>query len=201
MTFVDRLLQRWRISKARPYVAAGDRVLDVGCAEGELFRRIPAIGEGVGIDPDLPATPPDLQRTTFLKGLFPQALPDDRPFDVITLLAVLEHVPADGQGPLAAACAGHLKPGGRLIITVPSPVVDVVLGVLRFLRLIHGMALEQHYGYDPRQTPAIFAVDGLELRKARRFQLGMNNLFVFAKTAVPAVATAPGERALLLADR
>jgi SAM-dependent methyltransferase len=183
MKLVDRLLQRWRISKVRPYVAPGARVLDIGCADGELFRRMPWIGEGVGIDPDLPATPPSLPRTVFRKGFFPEVLPDDRPFDVIALLAVLEHVPAEAQGPLARACARSLKPGGHLVITVPSPVVDSILAVLRFLRLIHGMALEQHYGFDPRQTPALFTVGGMELVKARRFQLGVNNLFVLRKTS------------------
>ncbi len=48
------------------------------------------------------------------------------------------------------------------------------------------MSLEQHYGFDPRKTPAIFSVDGMVLVKARRFQFGFNNLFVFEKRAEPA---------------
>jgi SAM-dependent methyltransferase len=184
MKAVDRLLQRWRISKARAYVTPGARVLDIGCADGQLFRLIPGVGEGVGIDPDLPSSASAIPNTVLVKGLFPQALPDHRPFDVITLLAVLEHVPPAGQKALAVECARHLKPGGYLIITVPCPFVDHILSVLRFLRLIHGMTLEQHYGYDPRQTPVLFAVEGMELIEARRFQFGLNNLFVFRKGAV-----------------
>jgi SAM-dependent methyltransferase len=183
MKLLDRLLQRWRIDKVRPYIAPGARVLDIGCADGELFRRINAVGEGVGIDPDLPALVQHCPKAVLLKGLYPQALPDDQPFDAITLLAVLEHVPPEQQRNLALTCAQHLKPGGHLLITVPSPSVDAILAVLQSLRLIHGMALEQHYGYDPRQTAAIFAVPGLELIEARKFQLGLNNLFVFRKTA------------------
>src|SRR5689334_14848580 len=177
MKAIDRLLQRWRISKARPYVAPGARVLDIGCADGELFRRIPNVGAGIGIDPDLPPSTPPLANAVLFRGLFPESLPGHGPFDVITLLAVLEHVPADAQGPLAMECARHLKPGGYLVITVPSPFVDHILAVLRFLKLIHGMALEQHYGYDPKQTATLFAVGGLQLIRARRFQLGLNNLF------------------------
>jgi SAM-dependent methyltransferase len=180
---MDRLLQRWRIRTARPYIAAGSRVLDIGCADGELFRCIPHVVEGVGVDPDLPPSARPCRQAVLLRGFFPQALPDDRPFDVITLLAVLEHVPPEHQKALALACARHLKPGGHLIITVPCPFVDKILVVLRFLRLIHGMALEQHYGYDPRQTASLFAVPGMELIKARGFQAGLNNLFVFRKTA------------------
>jgi SAM-dependent methyltransferase len=181
MKAIDRLLQRWRISKARPYVFPGARVLDIGCADGELFRRIGNVGEGIGLDPDLPERTPPLANAVLLRGLFPEGLPDQRPFDVITLLAVLEHVPPKLQPVLAAECARYLKPGGHLIITVPSPFVDYILAALRFFRLIHGMALEQHYGYDPRQTASLFAVGGLALIRARRFQLGLNHFFVFKK--------------------
>jgi SAM-dependent methyltransferase len=180
---IDRMLQWWRINKARPYIAPGSRVLDIGCADGELFRRIPGIKDGIGVDPDLPQPAVRFANATLLKGLFPQVLPDDRLFDVITLLAVLEHVPTPRQQMLAEECARHLKPGGHLIITVPSPSVDSILSVLRFLRLIHGMALEQHYGFDPRETPTLFGVGGMELVKASSFQLELNNLFVFKKNA------------------
>ena len=46
---------------------------------------------------------------------------------MITMLAVLEHVPEDAQAELAAACERILKPGGRVVITVPSPQVDTIL--------------------------------------------------------------------------
>ncbi|HYV34645.1 MAG TPA: class I SAM-dependent methyltransferase [Gemmataceae bacterium] len=181
MKLIDRLLQRWRISKARAYVRPGARVLDIGCADGELFRRIPEVAEGVGVDPDLPESINPCPQTLFVKGLFPSALPDKRPFDVITMLAVLEHVPPDRQKTLAVDCGRHLKPGGYLIITVPAPAVDHILGLLRAVRLIDGMTLEQHYGYVPQNTPDIFAAGDLELVEHRRFQLGLNNLFVFKK--------------------
>jgi len=180
---IDRLLQRWRINKARPYIPAGSRVLDIGCAGGELFRHVPEVAEGVGVDPDLSPAARSVPQAVLLKGFFPQVLPDNRPFDVITLLAVLEHVAPEQQQALAVECARHLKPGGYLVITVPSQFVDIILLALRFFRLIHGMALEQHYGYDPRQTAALFTVPGMELIEARRFQLGLNNLFVFRRTA------------------
>lgn len=181
MKAVDRLLQRWRIGVVRPYLGPGSRVCDIGCAEGgTLYRAIPHLADGVGLDPDLVA-PGAVGTNRLLPGLFPDDLPDDRPFDAITMLAVLEHIPADRQAPLAADCTRHLKPGGRLLITVPAPAVDRILDLLRTLRLIDGMNLEQHYGFEVAQTPAIFGGAGLSLEKSRRFQLGLNNLFVFRK--------------------
>jgi 2-polyprenyl-3-methyl-5-hydroxy-6-metoxy-1,4-benzoquinol methylase len=178
---LDRFLQRRRIGKTRPYINSGARVLDIGCADGELFRQFPEIGEGIGIDPDLPPMTSAIPNAVLIGGSFPEALPDQRPFDLITLLAVVEHIPARQLAQLAGDCAKHLKPGGRLIITVPSPHVDVILSVLRFLRLIHGMSLEQHHGFDPSAVPGIFTAGGLHLEVKHKFQLGLNNLFVFRR--------------------
>lgn len=181
MKALDYLLQSWRIDKARPFITRGDRVLDIGCDDGALFRQFgDVIGEGVGMDDDLDA-PVETERYRLLPGRFPEDLPSDEPFQVITLMAVLEHVPEDQQAGLASACASHLAPGGYLVITTPSPLVDPILDALKWLRLIDGMSLEEHYGFEPHQTPAIFEGAGLVLVTSKRFQLGLNNLFVFQR--------------------
>ncbi len=182
MKYVDRVLQGWRIRKAAAFVRRGDRVLDIGCADGTLFHLVPDLGQSVGVEPGLDvASLPRIPNVSFYSGYFPDALPGPMTFDVITMLAVLEHVPAEQQAPLARACASHLKPGGRLVITVPSPAVDYVLAVLQWLKIIDGMSLEQHYGFESAQTPRVFSPYGLDLIVKRRFQLGFNNLFVFER--------------------
>ena len=184
MKDLDRLLQRWRIAKVSPFIPSGGRILDIGCGDGALFKRLHGrIGEGVGVDPTLTA-PVQAERYRLLPGYFPAALPDGRAFDAITLLAVLEHIPICEQPAFAAECARLLEPGGVMLITVPSPAVDRILGVLKALRLIDGMSLEEHYGFDPRQTSAVFSVPGLILAKSATFQLGLNHLFVFKKTGM-----------------
>jgi len=94
---------------------------------------------------------------------------------------VLEHFPAAAYLDLASGCARFLKPGGHLVITVPSSLVDRILEVLKFLRLIDGMSLEEHHGFDAGQTPAIFPAADFRLIRRKRFQLGLNNLFVFQR--------------------
>lgn len=181
MKTLDHVLQRWRIAKAQPYIPSGARVLDIGCGDGALFRQLKSyIGQGVGIDPDLDRTV-DMKYYTLISGQFPQDLPESPLFDVITMLAVLEHIPLEQQSRLAMECMHLLKPQGHLVITVPSPMVDPILDLLRFVRLIDGQALEEHYGFDPHQTPSIFSVESMVLHKAKKFQLGLNNLFVFKK--------------------
>ena len=181
MMALDHLFQRWRIAQAAPWIAPGSRVLDVGCAEGALFRQLrDRVREGVGIDSGLRERVVQ-DRYQLLPGRFPDALTGSQAFDAITLLAVLEHVPPAQQPSLARACAQWVVPGGHLIVTVPGPLVDPILDVLLFLRLIHGMALEQHYGFQPEGTPGIFEPHGFELVRTSRFELGLNHLFVFRR--------------------
>lgn len=184
MTYLDRALQRWRIRKAARYIPRNSRLLDIGTADGALFRAISGLNESVGIDMDIVSEDlPKQAHLTFFQGKFPDALPSPCTFDAITMLATLEHIPSSELGPLAANCSQYLRVGGRLIITVPSPFVDEILAVLQRLHLIHGMAVEQHYGFDVRTTPSIFTPHSFKLIVHHRFQLGLNNLFVFERVA------------------
>lgn len=180
---LDRMLQRWRIARARPFIPRGARVLDIGSADGALFERLGGwISEGLGIDPHVPRAS-GRGAAKLLPGFFPQDMPQVEPFDVITMLAVLEHFPDSQHGALADGCARYLRPGGRLILTVPSPAVDSILKVLLTLRLVDGMSVEEHHGFEVGQTVRIFSPPRFRLLARKRFQLGLNNLFVFERVA------------------
>src|SRR5262245_34959392 len=154
MRWLDRVLQRWRIEKAVAHVRPGDRLLDVGCHEGELLARVAGrVAAATGVDPL--AAPREAPGSRIVRGVFPGE-PAFAPgsFDCITALAVLEHVP-DPAG-FARACAVALAPGGRAVLTVPHAAVDRILDVLIALRLVDGMAHEEHHGFDAATTPALF---------------------------------------------
>ena len=181
MTALDRFLQNWRIRKARPFIPSGARVLDIGSVDGVMFRQIPGLARNcLGIDPTL-NKPVMGEGFNLIPGFFPQDMPVGEQFDAVTMLAVLEHFPNEAHALLASGCATHLKPGGRIIITVPSPFVDQILKVLTTLWLVHGMSLEEHHGYDIAQTAQIFSEPNFRLLRHERFQFGLNNLFVFER--------------------
>ena len=178
---LDRALQNIRVRMVRPYIAAGARVLDIGCADGALYRKIPDLGGYVGVDPDAPdgPAPPNAR---FIRDMFPTAaLSATERFDVITVTAVLEHIPRAAQPAFAGACAQHAVPGGRLAITVPSPIVDTILHVLKRSAVLDGMKEDEHYGFDPAVTPSVFEPHGFVLERHQRFELGLNHLFVFRR--------------------
>lgn len=182
MRALDRVLQRWRLRRAARRLPAGAAVLDVGCADGALFTYLgDRLGAGsLGVEPTL-AAPRRVGvdgRGELRPGLVPDAVPAGRTFDAATMLAVLEHVPPDAQRPLADALARLVRPGGVLVITVPAPAVDAILVVLRALRLVDGMALEEHWGFEPRDVPRVFAAPAWRVERHEPFQLGLNHLFV-----------------------
>ncbi|HVA60329.1 MAG TPA: methyltransferase domain-containing protein [Mycobacteriales bacterium] len=174
---VDHYLQRQRIAKALPWIQPGAHVLDVGCSDGALFGE-GRLASGVGVDlldSPIRLSPPFERRT----GEFPSIIGPDERFDAICMLAVVEHLDDDTLREWAASVPGMLTPGGRLILTTPSPLVDHILHVGIALHLLDGMELHQHHGFDPATVPTFFGTTGLRLLCHRRFQLGLNHLFVF----------------------
>ncbi len=181
MKYTDRFLQDWRIKKALAHISPQSEVLDIGCFDALMFQKLGNnLLYGIGIDPLVQEQ--KTEKYELIRGFFPDALPNGKTFDAITLLAVLEHIPATVMDSFSKACFEYLKPNGKLIITVPDAKVDHILEVLKFFRLIHGMSLEEHYGFDVSQTPDIFTQAGFSLLRHETFQLGLNNLFVFQKT-------------------
>jgi 2-polyprenyl-3-methyl-5-hydroxy-6-metoxy-1,4-benzoquinol methylase len=177
MKWLDRKLRDLRIEQALPFIRPGDRLLDIGCFDQTLINLVASrVKLAVGVDPLV--TPRQQGNVRILQGTVPGELSlPSQSFDVITMLAVLEHIPDTLA--VASECQRLLAPGGRAVITVPKPAVDHVLKVLSSLRLIKGMSLEEHHGYDVNQTGPIFTKTGLHLHTSRTFELGLNCLFVF----------------------
>jgi SAM-dependent methyltransferase len=181
LKLVDRFLRRWRFGQARPYIGPSDRILDVGCSDGALFRYLGGrFREGVGLDPALRRSV-DLGRTRLIAGGVGDALAVSGTFDVVTMLAVIEHFPAPVLERLGAWCSELLRPGGRVVVTVPSPAVDAILDHLQRLRLIAGIGVHEHHGFEPGDVPDIFPPERFELLIRKRFELGLNNLIVFRR--------------------
>lgn len=176
---LDRLLQRWRNRMAAAEIAAGSRVLDVGCSDGALFRELSVpVREGVGLDPlaDPGRSGGPLR---YVPGRFPDQATPGGPFDAIAFVATLEHFSLPELPEVVNQCKKRLASGGRVVATVPSPLVDRILAVLRALRLLDGMCLEEHRGIAPAEIARAFEGAGFRVAVHRRFQLGLNHLFVF----------------------
>lgn len=182
MRLLDNFLQRWRGSVARRWVPRGSRVLDVGCHRGEFLGSLGSrLRFGLGLDPLAPAA--TAPRWALIRDRFPPSEPLLRTsFDVVVMLATLEHI--QNKEELVRECFRILRPGGRVVVTVPSRLVDPILAVLARLKLVDGMSLDEHHGFDPCETQPLFIRRGFRLVRWQSFQFGLNHLFVFSKPEV-----------------
>jgi 2-polyprenyl-3-methyl-5-hydroxy-6-metoxy-1,4-benzoquinol methylase len=185
----EAILEPWlrsmRISNVLPHIARypGCRLLDVGCGhDAELLRSLePHIAAGVGIDFKAPAICSAKLRT--VSATLDCELPfDDQFFDLITLLAVLEHL--EHPEAIVRECARLLRPGGGLLITVPSRYAKPVLEFLAFkLGIVSPEEIADHKRYFNRDDLLNFFLDMPELEIAEHgyFQWRFNNLLFATK--------------------
>lgn len=189
MKFIDKVLRFWRVSKVLPYINNVATVLDIGCDDGYLLRKISGrITFGVGIEDPLGVPAGKSENLEFRTGYFPESFlptsPENRVFSIITALAVIEHVPDEKLDNFLSAANKALCERGKFILTVPSPLVDAIVDFLVKIKLADGMSLEEHRGFDPNDLKPAFERHGFVLEKHETFQLGLNNLFVFRKGCV-----------------
>src|SRR5512139_4067011 len=92
MRTLDYLLRDWRYRMAEPWIPQGSSVLDIGGYDGSFLRRIARrIEAGVCIDPLIS----DMREgnLTFIRSHITDTIPyPDASFDIVTILAVFEHV-------------------------------------------------------------------------------------------------------------
>jgi SAM-dependent methyltransferase len=98
----------------------GARVLDVGCGYGWFLEATRARGAlGVGLEPDAPVAARVRERGLEARtGYFPDALDPDERFDAIVFNDVFEHLADPGR--VLDACHRALRPGGRLMLNLPT---------------------------------------------------------------------------------
>lgn len=182
---LESVLRGMRLRQVLPVIHAHPecRLLDVGCGwEARLLRAVePHVREAVGIDFKAPRLEGPKLRTVTMT--LEERLPfDDGAFDVVTALAVLEHLshPAAMVGEIARV----LRPGGQLVLTVPSHAAKPVLEFLAYrLHVVSEAEIRDHRSYYGRKSlQALFAPTSLRIDRHKYFQLGMNNYLCATKT-------------------
>jgi SAM-dependent methyltransferase len=180
MRTLDYYLRNWRYRVVEAHVPKGCAMVDVGGFDGSFVMRLyDRIQRGVCIDPLIEER--NDGKVQFVKQRVTERIPlPDSSFDVATMLAVYEHL-GDSREQVTAEIFRVLKDGGLALLTVPNSAVDDILKILTALRLADGMSFEEHCHFDSSETVAIFERRGFILRQRVKFQLGLNNLFVFEK--------------------
>ena len=187
---LEPFLRRLRLNTVLPYLSAYPNcdLLDIGCGwEAKLLREVePYLRYGVGIDLKAP-----LMRTDKISTM-PMSLSNklpfkDNSFDLITMLAVLEHL--ESEDAIIRECSRLLRPGGGLLITVPTWHAKPVLEFLSFrLNLVNRHEILDHKRYYNRyDLIQLFNTynEKLEIKTHRYFQFGFNNLIFLIRRGIP----------------
>lgn len=182
---LDLFISQWRSGIVRRFVRKDDTVLDFGCGHQALFLHSmqKVIKQGVGLDYDAPPSRPaenlEIQRFHFRDRFeFP-----DNAFDQIVSLAVLEHIPLDLVDPLFTEFRRILKPGGRVLLTTPTPASKPVLEFMAFkLKIISQPEIADHKRYYSKaDVQSLADRHDFQCSVYRTFQLGLNSFAALTK--------------------
>jgi 2-polyprenyl-3-methyl-5-hydroxy-6-metoxy-1,4-benzoquinol methylase len=178
----SHFLTRQRLRQALPYLKGS--ILDIGCGRANVLEYIAPEQAYVGVDRDeniyqwLLKNHPE--REFHQMNVAKQNLNLGRKFDTILMLAVIEHL-TQPQKALRQASA-HLNPGGKLLITTPSPLGDRIHRFGARFRLFSPLAVKDHETIFTRESlQTLLSECGLRLEKYQQFLLGGNQLFICTK--------------------
>ena len=107
-------------------------------------------------------------------------MPDEGEFDLIVLLAVIEHVPDPVE--LLGRLRGLLGPEGRIVMTTPHRRAAWLHTLGAKIRLFSREASDEHETlFDLAMMHSAAGRAGLAIDRYRRFLFGVNQLFVVVR--------------------
>jgi len=180
MSLLSRYLQQRRLSKVRRYLRGA--VLDLGCGDASLLALLSPGQSYTGVDRNVGLVR-TLQRTrpscSFVAadleaGVLP--LQPER-YDTVVMSAVIEHLMSPAG--LLGSVGNLIADGGRLVITTPTPVGDIVHRLGARVGLFSREAVEEHARiYGKRSLEALLSRHRFFIEHYETFELGLNQLCV-----------------------
>lgn len=186
---LEGFLAKKRAEKANsfiPKIFRLGKILDAGCGSYPYFLSITKFKEKYGLDPSLKLaeiTDKNLNLRVF--DIAKNKLPfNDNFFDVVTMLAVFEHIDGDNINFVLTQISRVLKKSGILIITTPAPWSDKLLHNMAKLGLISSEEIHEHKTHYTRtKIEDIINKAGFKKEKIKSgyFELGFNMWFTAIK--------------------
>lgn len=178
------LLRRWRANAVKKYLKKlrNSRVLDLGCGNSFVLSIIDKSNRYLGVDFCLEDNlyvnkKNDLVQLANL-DLNTQFKKIKGTYDVVLSLAVFEHLEMSDY--IIKNVIQKIKKGGLLLVTTPSPPAKKVHNIGSRLLLFGRLANKEHKKLFNKEQLSMFFGD-LKLIGYKRFEFGLNQLFVFKK--------------------
>lgn len=181
---LENFLAKKRAQKANRLISANTRsgrILDLGCGTNPLFLLNTDFKEKYGLEKekcshqyftgqDMSFIHCDIEKNHDLP--FP-----DNFFNIVTILAVLEHLELQKVVVIFKELYRILKPAGMLIITTPADWTSNLLKVLSWLKMVSSIEINEHKSaYDLSKIYYLLNQAGFESRKIKQghFEVFMN---------------------------
>lgn len=165
------------VNKLIPMECRKGRILDIGCGEYQYFLLNTDFKEKHGIDRAVK----NCNKYISIKkcDIEKEGLGDFNSgyFDVVTMLAVFEHIEPDILPDILHEIKRILKPGGIFILTTPAPWTSLILKTLSACRLLYPAMIKEHKAlYGKKTIACLLSESGFngENIKSGNFELFMN---------------------------
>lgn len=179
---LDSILRQLRINAVKKHITQNSVVCDIGCGRNADFLKSISnkITKGIGIDKRINST--NKGKIQLINSDLTTSLPvDSSTIDHATIIAVIEHV--DHPQEILKEIYRILKPGGKIILTTPSPASKIILEILAFkLHLISKELIEEHkYYFNMQELQKSFEEIGFKSIKIKHFEFNYNILAIAEK--------------------
>lgn len=165
--------QRARIAnRLIPSELRSGTILDIGCGTYPYFLSRTEFEKKVAIDqlpmPNEVAAKLKIEGHSLNLNQKPFLPFEDLYFNVVTMLAVVEHLDPNSMAILFREIHRVLRPGGRVIMTTPAAWSDGLLHLMARLRLVSEEEINEHaYAYTLPLVGWYFGQAGFEMRKVK----------------------------------
>jgi SAM-dependent methyltransferase len=165
-------LHAQRANKLIPPSLRTGRILDIGCGTYPYFLAHTSFAEKFAIDqlplPSQTASELKIESFTLDLEVKPQLPFEDRFFESVTLLAVVEHLDPSLMALLFKEVYRVLKPGGMVILTTPAAWSDGLLKFMARINLVSAEEIHEHaYAYTLPLLGWYFGQAGFEMTKTK----------------------------------
>jgi SAM-dependent methyltransferase len=186
---LERFLAKKRSRMANsliPDISRNGRILDIGCGAFPYFLVETRFKEKYGIDQArefdrhrvaLANSHPELHLQQWDFGTQTHLPFDDDFFDVVTMLAVFEHIEPRHLERLLSEIRRVLKPGGCYVMTTPAGWTDRLLRFMARLKLVSAVEIEDHKDtYSHHKVRRLLEAGGFQCKNIHlgHFELFMN---------------------------
>lgn len=177
---LEPILARLRAQKANSLIREElrhGRILDIGCGSYPYFLSHTFFEEKFAIDKSSSTSSENIRWYALDLNSVPNLPFEQNYFEVVTMLAVTEHLDPQNLVQIFKEIYRIVKPGGLLILTTPASWSDGILHLMAHLRLVSKEEIHEHvFAYSLPLLGWYFGAAGFPMSKVRfgYFEFGLN---------------------------